>query len=77
MNLQPRDWGAFLVSLVILGFFGGYEVAVLFWKVPKDETLASILNNLVILVAGYWIGSSSGSQSKDAIIAAQAIEKKP
>jgi hypothetical protein len=71
-DIAPRDWGSFVVSLIILTFFGLYEVAILFQKVPKDDTLSGILNNLVVLVAGYWIGSSSGSKNKDAVIAQAA-----
>jgi hypothetical protein len=74
-NVTPRDWGALVVSLILLGFFGAYEVAIIFLKLPKDDTMAGIVGNLVVLVAGYWIGSSSGSKSKDATIAAQANGK--
>lgn len=69
-DVNPRDWGAFVVSLILLGFFGTYEVAVLFMKVPSNDSLANILNNMLVLVAGYWIGSSLGSKNKDAALIA-------
>lgn len=69
-EVNPRDWGAFVVSLILLGFFGAYEVAVLFMKVPSNDSLSNILNNMLVLVAGYWIGSSLGSKNKDAALIA-------
>jgi len=67
-----KAWGAFVISLIILGFFGAYEAAVVFLKMPENAGLADILKTLTTLVAGYWIGSSKSSQDKDATIAQQA-----
>jgi hypothetical protein len=71
-----RIWAEFAVSLIFLAFFGAYEYAILYLKLPKDDTLSNILNNLTVLVAGYWIGSSKSS-SANAQAAAEAIAKLP
>ena len=72
-SVSPRDWGVVSVSIIILGFFGAYEVAVVFLKMPENAGLADTLKILATWVAGYWLGSSRGSQGKDATIAQQAV----
>ena len=69
-NISAQVSLAFVISIIILGFFAAYEFAILFEKVAPNETLSGILNNLVMLVAGFWLGSSNSSQKKDAVIAA-------
>ena len=71
-DVSPRDWGAFVVSIIILIFFGFYEFAIVFLKMPENAGLADILRTLTTLVAGYWIGSSNSSQKKDATNAANS-----
>lgn len=57
-----RFCGSAFVTVVVLGIYG----AVVLGMVPKpDADLAETLKALVTLAAGYWIGSSSGSASKD------------
>jgi len=73
-DITPRDWGAFIISLIFLSFFGAYEAAVVFFKLPKDDGFQNILNNLAILVAGYWIGSSK-STSQNAAANATALTR--
>ncbi|HVO71289.1 MAG TPA: peptidoglycan-binding domain-containing protein [Aggregatilineaceae bacterium] len=72
-----KYWGAFVISLIILTFFGAYEYAVLYLKTPLNSAdnagLVELLKTLTTLVAGFWIGSSKGSQDKDATIAQQAV----
>lgn len=70
-DIHLRDPGAFAISIILVGLFALYEVAVLFLKVPADAGLSHTLDALIMLVAGYWIGSSSASKSKDAVIAGQ------
>jgi len=76
-SVSPRDWGAFVISIILLGFFGYFE----WWALnhtaasPSDQIILGLmtaLTNLAFLVAGYWIGSSKSSQAKDATIAQQA-----
>ena len=63
-DISPRDWGAFTISLIVMGLWV-YES---YQGRAKDDQL---LNAAVMLVLGYWIGSSSASKAKDAVIAAQ------
>lgn len=69
--------GAVIISVIVVTGFGGVCLALFFFKVPPEmKELAMLL--LGVLAAGftsvvnYWTGSNSGSQKKDAIIAAQA-----
>ena len=75
-DVSPRDWGAFVVSIIVLGFF-----AYLLWfstthGLPKDDaSVQQIVGALIAAlsgVLGYWIGSSKSSQAKDATNADQA-----
>jgi len=60
--LDRRFLGSAFVTVVVLGLYG----AVVLGLAPKpDADLAETLKALVTLAAGYWIGSSSGSASKD------------
>lgn len=73
--LSPvRMWGAVAVSLIIIVGFLGMGWLVLTRRAPDgQETAAAIvLGNAAIMagqVANYWLGSSAGSQAKDAAIA--------
>lgn len=70
-------WGAPVVSVVITsGFFITLNL-LLFINLPLDGVKAAILNiligtlaTLVVQVANYWLGSSSGSARKTDILAA-------
>jgi len=75
-DINPREWGAFIVSIIVLGFF-----AYLLWfstthGLPKDDaSVQQIVGALIAAlsgVLGYWIGSSKSSQAKDATNADQA-----
>ena len=70
-NLTSMGVATFVVAMIILILFAAYEVAVVFLKLPKDDTMAGFLNNLVMLVAGYYLGSSAGSKSKEATLSEQ------
>ena len=75
-DISWREGGAFIVSIVVLGFF-----AYLLWfstthGLPKDDaSVQQIVGALIAAlsgVLGYWIGSSKSSQAKDATNADQA-----
>lgn len=72
--MKIGDWGRVLVSiLVVIGFIG---VTVLYMTRkldgnPVPEILSILLGSLATnftTVVAYWMGSSSGSTSKDATI---------
>lgn len=61
-EFDKRFWGAAFVTVSVVILFG----AVLLGIAPAPAPdLAETLKALVTLAAGYWIGSSSGSASKD------------
>lgn len=69
--------GAVVISIIVVLGFGGVCSALFFFSIAAEmKELAMLL--LGILGAGftsvinYWTGSSSSSQKKDTIIAAQA-----
>lgn len=72
---SPLAWGAALISAIILVAFGGTTYVVLVYALPPgpSATLSNVLLGtlaaMATQVANYWLGSSSGSQSKDAAIA--------
>lgn len=66
-------WGAIVVSVIVLGAFGTVAVLLFTRTIPepsKDLALLMFggLNSMASAVVGYWIGSSVGSQRKDATI---------
>ena len=78
LNLQagrsPIAWGAPVVSVVVLATFGAMLGCLLTFHIP-DSALAlsnvmlGTLGTLTSAVVNYWVGSSSGSRAKDAVIA--------
>ena len=55
-------YGPFIISLIVLGMFG----ASMLGKLPNISPDAQAqLNAAVMLVIGYWIGSSAGSAAKN------------
>lgn len=70
--------GAVIISVIVTGGFMIVCVAVFFLEIrPSMQQLANILfGGLLTAFVGvvqYWTGSTSGSQKKDSVIAAQAI----
>ena len=68
------QWGAGIVSALVLVLFGACLAAFLFHGVPEESatllnillgTLAAMASNVV----GYWVGSSAGSARKTDILA--------
>lgn len=72
-SLAPSDLGAVIVSIVAMVIFFGALVIV---YVTGNTTQMGIMVGSAVTMAGtvvnFWVGSSSGSQKKDATIAAQA-----
>jgi hypothetical protein len=68
---SPKDelnsYGALMFSAVILAL---YSAVVMGWSAPQSEAEVELLKNILLLVAGYWIGSSRSSTTKDNAIAA-------
>lgn len=65
--MDKSKYGPLAVSLIVLMLFA----AVVAGLTPApDASVLDLLKVAVTLVLGYWIGSSSSSQSKDATIAA-------
>lgn len=65
--------GAIVVSLVVLGGFIAVSVLLFTKSIPpesKDIALVIFggLNSMAVSVVSYWVGSTIGSQRKDAII---------
>jgi len=76
-----NDWGRVLVSIIVVAGFIGILVLVLTTKLQGTATSEVVLVMLGALAAAfgqvvsYWVGSSSGSSSKDATI--QNLAAKP
>lgn len=62
-------WGSAIVSGVLLAAWLGSIIANYFSAPALGADDAATLRNLAIAVAGYWVGSSAGSASKDARLA--------
>lgn len=63
--------GKIVVSIVVLGIFVA-AICIAWWT--KDSSLPVLLGMAgtnAATAVGYWLGDSSGSQGKDAMIAAQ------
>lgn len=68
-------WMSWVISLVIVGMWGGWRVMLFFFHVPIEnipliapaETTAT-LNFAFAAVIGFWIGSSRGSAEKQRTI---------
>jgi hypothetical protein len=65
--------GALFVTVMVFLFLGG-GLAVTAWNKDTQgfNQLMETVKALVMVAAGYWIGSSNSSQNKDATIAAIA-----
>ncbi len=72
MILDVSKWGPVIVSVLVLGIFLA-AIAIAWWT--KDTSLQVLLGMAGTnagTAVGYWLGSSSGSKSKDAALAAAA-----
>jgi uncharacterized membrane protein YdjX (TVP38/TMEM64 family) len=67
----PIAWGPVIVSVLAMAIF---TAAIGVAWVTKDSSLGTLLGmagSYAGTVVGYWLGSSSGSRSKDVLIAAK------
>jgi len=76
-STNPRNgWGAYTISIIVLGFFGYTLWFATTHGLPKDDASVQQLVGAMIAalsaVLGFWIGSSRSSQAKDDTIAQQA-----
>jgi hypothetical protein len=78
--MKMNDWGRVLVSLLVVGGFITVTVIYMTRKLdgnPVPEILSILLGSLATnftTVVAYWMGSSSGSTSKDTTIEAMAAK---
>lgn len=75
---RAAEWG----PVITTGIFGGAFLAAVIWAyVANDAQSKSVLLTAVITNAttavNWWLGSSSGSQKKDAVIGAIAQAAPP
>lgn len=72
MKSLPENFGAFVISVIVVGIFGAVLCYTMIHGAKDDPTLQSLIGALTTafsMVVGYWIGSSSGSKQKDALLA--------
>jgi len=71
MRRHLSDYRLLISLLILIPAWGTV------WSFPENQSHLVLSTNLLMLVAGYWLGSSKGSQDKDATIAkAPPIEHK-
>lgn len=62
-------YGAIIVSvLIVLGFVLGLYEAYAHNDQHNVDMLGNLINNAVMIVVGYWLGSSMSSQKKDTLL---------
>jgi hypothetical protein len=62
-------YGAIIVSvLIVLGFVLGLYEAYAHNDQHNVDMLGNLINNAVMIVVGYWLGSSMSSQKKDSLL---------
>ena len=72
------QFGAFVISIVIVAAFVAVLTYAMIYGIKDNQTLSLLTGSLINAfgtVVAYWIGSSSSSRSKDAVIASQAGAK--
>lgn len=70
-------WGPIIVSVLVLSIFLA-AIAIAWWT--KDASLGLLLGTAsanATTAVGYWLGSSSGSKSKDQALAKAATTLAP
>lgn len=70
--LEIPKLGAFIISFVVVVMFGALLIYSLMHGGFQDNAVTGALTAQFVLSVGYWIGSSSSSADKNAIIAKQA-----
>lgn len=71
--MNTENIGRVSVSILAISAFAAYVGAILFVSIPPDmkdvvNTAGGLLGGAFVGVVNYWIGSSSGSASKDKTI---------
>lgn len=62
-------YGAITVSvLIVFGFILELYLAYMHDDQHTKDTIANLINNAVMIVLGYWVGSSMSSQKKDTML---------
>jgi hypothetical protein len=72
--LDSPQLGAFIISFIITTAFVAVLFFAMFHGINDNQTLQLLTGALIQafgMVVSYWIGSSSSSKNKDAIIAQQ------
>jgi hypothetical protein len=64
---SPLAWGSSVVSTIVMAVWAYATVA----QIVLPEGEMRLLDAALVLVLGYWVGSSAGSASKSATIARQ------
>jgi apolipoprotein N-acyltransferase len=68
-DLKPNDrFVAFLATIILL-LFAGVAIASMFFPVKTDAEIKQTVIALVMLAAGFYLGSSASSRDKDKTIA--------
>ncbi len=76
----PEGFGAFVISFIVVIAFSGIIIFAMVHGVQDNPTLQSLMGAMTasfVAVVQYWVGSSSGSKNKDAVIAAAATSNLP
>lgn len=72
MSSRVAEWGPLMVSVLTL-FVYLAAITIAWWtKDPSLGILLGVAATNATTVVSFWVGSSKGSQAKDAVIAAQA-----
>ena len=71
--MNPENVGRIAISVLAISSFIAYVFAILFVSIPPEmkdvvNTAGGLLGGAFVSVVNYWIGSSSGSASKDKTI---------
>ena len=62
-------YGAIIISvLIVLGFILNLYEAYATHDQHSIDTLGILVDNAIMIVVGYWLGSSMGSQKKDTML---------
>lgn len=72
--MNTENIGRISISILVIAAFIAYVFAIIRIPIPTDmkdvvNTAGGVLGGAFVSVVSYWIGSSSGSASKDKTIA--------
>lgn len=76
-GMEPKSfdlsgWGPVIVSVLVLSIFLSAIVIAWWTKDTSLQVLLGMAGTNAGTAVGYWLGSSSGSKSKDSLLASQA-----